>query len=143
MKSDTPIKKRAIPRLLERFGDGIVRAARIWRILGTPRSRSALASVEKKRLRRAVRPVLRRLRPILRPLEARLRRLWEWLVHFNRRTPPRTLRRICLGGFAAIFAAAILQQQQPEARKFLHTAQTFYPGKTAFFDSSNDLLGFR
>jgi len=30
----------------------------------------------------------------------------------------------------------------PEARKFLSTAKTFYPGKTAFFDSSNQLLGF-
>ena len=106
LKSDPPIKKRLSRRLVEGLGTWIVQSVRIWRILDNPRSRRALARIEKKKFLRFVNPARRMLRAVLRPLTERVRQLRERVEHFHRSTRRSRRRRIYLGVFAAFSVAA-------------------------------------
>ena len=116
MTTTTPPKKRAVRRLIEGAGNGIIFGIRIGRILSHSRRRKALARILGKKIHRRLKPVLEPLAPywrvfrkvILRPIEVRLRLLWRRVLRFHRHTPVPRLRRLYLGGFAAFFLLAFI-----------------------------------
>jgi len=112
----TPPKKRAIRRIIEGAGNGIIFGIRLGRILRRSRRRRALFRIIRKQIHRKLRPVLEPLAPywrvfrkvILRPIEVRLRMLWRRIVRFHKHTPVPRLRRLYLGGFATFFLLAFI-----------------------------------
>lgn len=116
MTDTTPPKKRAVRRIIEGVGNGIILGIRTARILRRPRHRKALFRIIGEKVRRRLRPVLEPLAPywrvfrkvVIRPLEVRLRLLWRRILRFHRHTPLPRLRRLYLGGFATFFLLAFV-----------------------------------